>query len=388
MTNLLTAEDGSIAQALAPVTTVLTEADNPYQVLAWLKRSPAAQLLGHLARQPGDLSHEALDALGPQAATAYVRGLLVTAGILPKRDENLALLTNWLARTLAGIPSHHVTLIRPFAEWQVIRDARRRSARGRYTFNAHKGDCGNIRAAIQFLAWLDARRLTLATLEQGHLDTWSTDRPGVRTRSIPFIRWAAARRLIADLTIDHPPSQLPGAFQVEDIHREELRRCLDDISLPLEVRITGALIRLYALPLTRIVELTADQFHRDDKKAYLTINRHPVVLPPKLARLIEDQLREATTLHRQPQETERFLLPGQIPGRPRNPVGLGDTMKRHSLPARAARNTAMMEALADLPPIVISDLVGISPVTAHRWARLAGDNWSDYLATRQPAQRR
>ena len=43
----------------------------------------------------------------------------------------------------------------------------------------------------------------------------------------------------------------------------------------------------------------------------------------------------------------------------------------------------MMEALADLPPIVISDLVGISPVPAHRWARLAGDSWSDYLATRQ-----
>ncbi|MDQ0688706.1 hypothetical protein QFZ56_007669 [Streptomyces achromogenes] len=29
---------------------------------------------------------------------------------------------------------------------------------------------------------------------------------------------------------------------------------------------------------------------------------------------------------------------------------------------------------------------GISPVTAHRWARLAGDSWSDCLATRQPAQ--
>lgn len=132
------------------------------------------------------------------------------------------------------------------------------------------------------------------------------------------------------------------------------------------MRITGALVRLYTLPLARIVELTADQFRRDDdKNAYLTINRHPVVLRPKLARLIEDQLRETTTLRRQPQE-ERYLFPGQIPGRPRNPVGLGDTLKRHNLPALAARNSAMMEALADLPPIVISDLVGISPVTAHR----------------------
>jgi alpha-L-fucosidase len=34
-------------------------------------------------------------------------------------------------------------------------------------------------------------------------------------------------------------------------------------------------------------------------------------------------------------------------------MSYGITMKRHNLPARAARNTAMMEALADLPPIVI-----------------------------------
>ncbi|MFE5028639.1 hypothetical protein ACFRAO_36435 [Streptomyces sp. NPDC056656] len=145
----------------------------------------------------------------------------------------------------------------------------------------------------------------------------------MRTRSVPFIRRAAARRLMADLGIDHPPSRLPGEFQVEDVHREEL------------------------------------------------------------ARLIEDQLRESVARHRRPQDTARFLRPGQSPGHSRNPLGLGETMKRCSLPARAARNTVMMEALADLPPIVISDLVGISPVTANRWARLAGDSWSDYLAARQ-----
>lgn len=50
--------------------------------------------------------------------------------------------------------------------------------------------------------------------------------------------------------------------------------------------------------------------------------------------------------------------------------------------ARAARNTAMMEALADLPPVVIADLIGIHPGTATRWARFAGDSWADYLAAR------
>lgn len=58
-------------------------------------------------------------------------------------------------------------------------------------------------------------------------------------------------------------------------------------------------------------------------------------------------------------------------------------MRRHSLPARAARNTAVMEALADMPPIVISDLFGMHPRTAERWAALAGGSWSEYLVSRQ-----
>jgi hypothetical protein len=117
-----------------------------------VRRSPAARLLGQLAAQPGDPTHEALDVLPQGELTAYVRGLLVSAGILAARDENLALLTRWLARTLAKLPPAHVTLIRAFAEWHVLRDARRRSARGRYTYAAYKGDSGNIRAAARVLA--------------------------------------------------------------------------------------------------------------------------------------------------------------------------------------------------------------------------------------------
>ena len=54
-------------------------------------------------------------------------------------------------------------------------------------------------------------------------------------------------------------------------------------------------------------------------------------------------------------------------------------MKRHGLAVISARNSAMIEAVADLPPIVISDLFGISPRTAHAWAQYAQDSWTDYL---------
>lgn len=40
----------------------------------------------------------------------------------------------------------------------------------------------------------------------------------------------------------------------------------------------------------------------------------------------------------------------------------------------------MIEAVSSLPPIVISDLFGISVGSAHSWAIYANDSWSHYLA--------
>ncbi|MCT9080846.1 hypothetical protein [Streptomyces fulvoviolaceus] len=61
-------------------------------------------------------------------------------------------------------------------------------------------------------------------------------------------------------------------------------------------------------------------------------------------------------------------------------------MKQHGLPGLSARNTAMLESVADLPPIVISDLFGIAPGTAHKWAQYAQNSWADYLAACQSTE--
>ncbi|MGO4460575.1 hypothetical protein AB4039_25330 [Streptomyces sp. M-16] len=381
--HLLADDAGTVPAHLHPLVSILTDAANPYPVLDWVRRSPSAHLLAQLVRQPGSLTHEALDALPQNAPTSYIRGLLVTAGILVKRDENLARLERWVKHTLANLPSHHANIIRPFAQWHTVRDARRRSARGRYTVSAGKGDANNIRCAQQFLAWLDTHGLQLSTLKQPDLDLWTATHPSKASTIVSFIRWAQARRLVTGLDIHYPPSQYPATFQPEDAHHEQLRRCLTDTTLPLDVRITGALIRLYALPLSRIVELTADRYSRDSEATYLTINRHPVILPPTLGRLIEEQIDHlsGTSAHRRQIADElSYLLPGQSPGCPRNPLGLADTLRRHDLPARAARNTAMIEAIADIPPIVMADLFGIQPHTANRWAQLVSESWSHYLA--------
>ncbi|MEE1742960.1 MULTISPECIES: hypothetical protein [unclassified Streptomyces] len=57
----------------------------------------------------------------------------------------------WLKDTLASLPPHHARIVRPFAEWGVLRAARRRADKDRYTLGSARSDQRSIRAAIRFM---------------------------------------------------------------------------------------------------------------------------------------------------------------------------------------------------------------------------------------------
>lgn len=385
--DLLSLDNGVLPARLQPFADALLAVEHPRSVLNWLRRSASAKLLAALVTGRSEITHELLDRLPQDHSTRYVRGLLAASGVLPARQEHLAQLTLWTANALRDLSPHHLGIIGPFTEWCVLRDARRRAARDRYTWGAMIGDRTAIRTAIDFLAWLDAHHLELAHITQEHLDHWLVAHPTKRTGIVPFIHWTGDRHLTTDLELPARKYTLPQRFLDEDDHHQQLVRCLNDNTIPLEVRIVGALIRLYGLPVARIVALTTDKFRRDDNGAYLTLDRHPVLLPPKLARLIDQQIarpRRYSMFERSTDPTARFLLPGKPPDRPRHVQGVYRLLRKLGLPTSSARNTALIEAAAELPPIVLSDLFGISPKTAHRWAQYAQDSWSDYLAAAQP----
>ncbi|MFH8477154.1 hypothetical protein [Streptomyces sp. NPDC018000] len=137
--DLLSTEDGTVPLPLKPLAAALTDTGNPYAVLNWLRRSRSAKLFAELALLQGEFNHETLDALPQNEPIRYLRGLLVAAGVLPRRDEDLARLELWLANALRQLPPHQARVIRAFGEWHVVRDARRRAARGRYTALAATG---------------------------------------------------------------------------------------------------------------------------------------------------------------------------------------------------------------------------------------------------------
>ncbi|MEU5683632.1 hypothetical protein [Streptomyces venezuelae] len=128
--------------------------------------------------------------------------------------------------------------------------------------------------------------------------------------------------------------------------------------------------------------MTTDRFSSDETGAYLVVDRHPVLLPPKLARLIEHQMANPRRTSQLPPATTEhgaFIFPGRT-SRPRNPEAFAQRLRDHDLPTLAARNTAMIENVAELPPVVVSDLFGIHINTANAWAGYAQDSWADYLA--------
>ncbi len=50
------------------------------------------------------------------------------------------------------------------------------------------------------------------------------------------------------------------------------------------------------------------------------------------------------------------------------------------------RNSALITLAADLPPSVLSSLLGISLTSALKWTRRAGCDWNSYLASRADDQ--
>jgi hypothetical protein len=183
------------------------------------------------------------------------------------------------------------------------------------------------------------------------------------------------RGLTRNLEYPGRPRAAPTLFLDDQDHDDQLRRCLTGTSMPLELRITGALIRLYGLPIIHIVHLTTDRFHQDEHGAYFTFDKNPVLLPPTLARLIEQQItsgRSGSALgplsSNAPSE---LLLPGRPASRPRSPEALSGQLMKHDLSTIAARNTALFGMAGELPPIILSDLFGIHRNTATQWATRA-----------------
>lgn len=95
-----------------------------------------------------------------------------------------------------------------------------------------------------------------------------------------------SRRLAPGLTVPQRSSrQMPVGMPSEEDLGQQLQRCLTDMALPVDVRAAGAIVTLFGLPLSKIVQLTAEHLTERDGNVYLTMDKQLVLMPPRMGSL-------------------------------------------------------------------------------------------------------
>ncbi len=127
LATLLADRDGDVRAELRGLHDNLAGSERPNLVLAWLNKTAIASVLREFGTGQRALSHAGLDELPASKPIEHLRAILVATSTLPPRDEHLARLERWIARTLAehGDPEQRQLLHR-YAVWHLLRRLRQR----------------------------------------------------------------------------------------------------------------------------------------------------------------------------------------------------------------------------------------------------------------------
>ena len=308
-----------------PVFEAICAARTPKSALNWLRSSGGAAILAQVAAGTLPATHQALDAHPSRRAADRLRQALVTGGVLPPRDEELARTAQWLAGILAAVePAAARRLVRAYATWHVMRPLRASAGNGGRprTCTAHARN--NIRAAADFTAWLTRRGRSLWQCRQADVDNWLATGPrACQVRD--FLTWAAARGHCAMLQVPGP-ARRSGPAASQDERWALAARLLHDDTLDLTDRAAGCLLLLYGQQLSRIAAMTTSQVTSRDGSVFIRFDRHDAPIPEPLGVIL-------TELTRNGPLPRRYRLPGRhAMAVPRGTAG----PSHHRQPARPA----------------------------------------------------
>jgi hypothetical protein len=356
----------------------------PWSTLNWLDYGAGAPILRDLLQGRLELSHATLDAAG--RVGTYLRGAFVEHGALAPRAEHERL-TGTIQRELDRLPAgEDRTNLHAYARWQVVHDLARRERPGAATASSQKYARTCLRVATDLLCWLHEQNLTLSDLRQRHLDEWVSGGRTTRTLRIrPFLAWASRGKLTPML--DAPIGYKPTAARPGDAERRLtiLQGLLGDEHFDPRDRLAGALVLLFAQPITRLLRLTPDDVHTDRDVIRIRLGREPVELPDPLGRIA---IQLATSPHGLATTAaagrSQWLFPGLRLDAPLSAEHMRLRLARLGITARPDRTATLVDLCQRVPPAILADLLGISEHNAAYWTKLSGGEWARYAAERVP----
>jgi hypothetical protein len=387
---LLADHDGDVRAELRGLHDNLAGSERPNLVLAWLNKTAIASVLREFGTGQRAVSHAALDELPASKPVEHLRAILVATGTLPPRDEHLARLELWIARTLAerGDPGQRQLLHR-YAVWHLLRRLRQRTNNTHATHAQAVTVKRHVKAAIALLDGLAARGHTLAAARQSDLDAWLTsDQASHRRDAGHFVRWANRRNLTS---LEFPATKWHGPARTIDTEARwaQARWLLHDHTLSPVDRVAGLLVLLYAQTPAAVSRLTLEHVETAGHAVHLRLGREPATLPEPLAGLAAGLLARRRG-HAAPgdQGTSRWLFPGGRPGQPISACQLAERLRQLGLRPAQSRTTTLSGLATELPAAVLARLPGIHIKVAVAWQHASAGDWTTYAADyshRKPA---
>lgn len=374
---LARAGEPAVVTVLAGYLAALAASPKPLTTLNWMisgaNRSLGFRTLRQLVSGELPLTHQTLDSL-PRTTADHLRAQLVLHGALPERGELAAglelLIDHELLRVPAGQDRVH---LHAFATWKVHHDLARKERRGGASRHADLGPRARVRVAADLLVWLAEHDLTLATLEQEHLEWWLSDGTGHRRHARAFIAWTVKHKITGRLTVIAPATRRHADPLDPERRRVLLRTLLTDQQIDLRDRFAGVLIIVFSQRISHLVLLRIDDVDEQDDQVHLAIGRDPLLLPEPIATLTR-QLKH--------QSDSTWLIHGGRNGNHLSEAYMRERLTKLGIKALPTRTAANHELASRLPSAILADLLGYADQTTERWAKLAAGDWTRYAANR------
>jgi hypothetical protein len=367
--------------AMTTLVEVLCSVDRPESILSW-KRSPKVQdLLTGLSSGAIPLSHDGLDAAGRGKRISHLRSLLEHHDLLPHRDEHLARFERWLAYKLDSIAKPIVKApVEQFATWHHLRRLRRNSVPGQSSDGPKRSAKQEITETIKFLTWLDTtHHRTAATCQQQDVDEYLAAGPTTRHLMRTFFVWANKSKINSTVRIGHRHAKSTRTLTQEQ-RLAWLKELLTGDAESLPYRVAGTLLLLYAQPLVRIAALTTTAIVRTPHEMRISLGAEPVPVPEPFAGMLNHQMHDRPNLRTTGGGASTpWLFPSSYPGKHVEAQHVMQRLRHLGINLLGARNSALQNLVAEVPPPLVGQLLGYSYQVTQRHAEAAAQPWTRYV---------
>jgi hypothetical protein len=379
---LLDDGSGQVMPQLLPLFEALATQTNPRSARVWLTVNPeSTKLLRELARGTAALSHATFTDHATPTRVKHLRDLCTQHGLLPQYDRDIAAYEDWLVTKLSPtLTTDDRQLIQRYATWVHLKRMRRLAEQGLLRPATVLAARQATNVGLEFLLFLRERGTDAARCTQADINDWLSGGPTTRSLARAFVRWAMEQHHVPQLTFPYRVAKtMPIIGQEERVAflRDVVR---DDSGMGLHSRAATILLLLFGQPLSRIVELKAEQLvvAPDGFVTLTDIGIDPLEVMPPFDQVFRDLARERPNMNTAANPGSPWLFPGRSPGRHLTASSLMTSIRDAGIDLRGSRNAALRKLVLAMPAALVADAFGYSYGQMEIHSKAAGKQFADY----------